>query len=193
MNEITKKISLFLLDIVQTVVLALSLFVVCYLFLFQPHVVKGSSMYPNLHDSDFLLTDKISYRLNLPKRGDIIVFKAPTSEPCSESDCEYIKRIIGLPGEQVRLINSTIFINNVVLAESYLPTGLITKEGSYLHDGETVQIPEDEYLAMGDNRPYSRDGREFGVISRKAIVGKAWLRYWPVIRAGIIKNPLTTP
>lgn len=191
MNELGKKISLFLLDIIQTVVLALSLFVVCYLFLFQPHVVKGSSMYPNLHDSDFLLTDKISYRFNMPKRGDVIVFKAPPSEPCSESDCEYIKRIIGLPGEHIRLINNTIFINNVPLAEPYLPTGLITKEGSYLREGETVTIPEEQYLPLGDNRPYSRDGREFGPISRNAIIGRAWVRYWPINRAGIIKNPFT--
>lgn len=188
MNEFAKKVGLFFLDIIQTIVLALSLFVISYLFLFQPHVVKGSSMFPNYHDGDFLLTDKISYRFNEPQRQDVVVFKAPPSEPCAQDECEYIKRIIGLPGERIRLTNGALFINEQKLTEAYLPTTIVTRDGSYLRDGETIVLTEEEYLLMGDNRPYSRDGREFGPIKRKMIIGRAWLRYWPLPRLGLIKN-----
>ena len=188
MNEVFKKIGLFFLDIIQTIVLALSIFVVSYLFLFAPHEVRGTSMYPNFHDSDFLLTDKISYRFSEPQRGDVVIFKAPPSEPCSEQECEYIKRVIGLPGEKVKVSSGQVFINDQALKESYLPPGLYTRGGSYLSEGRTIQLGVGEYSVMGDNRPSSRDGREFGPIQRQSIIGKAWVRYWPLSQFGFIKR-----
>ncbi len=188
MLSVLKKIGVFFLDIIQTMVLALSIFVIIYLFLVQPHQVKGNSMYPNFHNGEFLLTDKLSYRFGEPHRGDVVIFKAPASEPCAEIECEYIKRIIGTPGDLVRLSGGKIFVNNLLLTEEYLPNNLTTSSGSYLRENTEKKIPEDEYLVFGDNRNQSRDGREFGPISKSVIVGKAWFRYWPPNRLGIIKR-----
>lgn len=188
MFNILKKIGAFFLDIIQTIVLALSVFVIIYLFLLQPHQVKGNSMYPNFHNGEFLLTDKISYRLGEPRRGDVIIFKAPPSEPCAEIECEYIKRIIGLPGDSVKDLGGEIYVNSQKLAETYLPQGTTTTPGSFLKDGMERRVPENEYLVLGDNRTQSRDGREFGTIPGTNIVGKAWLRYWPLNKLGTIKR-----
>ncbi len=186
MKETIKKLGSFFLDTIQTVVLALSIFVVVYLFLLQPHQVKGSSMFPNFMNDQFLLTDKFSYRLGEPKRGDVIVFKAPPSEPCAAEECEYIKRIIALPEERVKIENEHVYINGERLIEGYLDENLKTSPGSLFQGGKEVNVPAETYLALGDNRPYSRDGREFGFIKREVILGKAWLRYWPPNEIGLI-------
>jgi signal peptidase I len=184
-----KKLGQFVLDTIQAIVLALSIFIIVYLFLFQPHQVKGSSMYPNFHNGEFLLTNKITYHLGVPQRGDVIVFKAPESEPCAEIECEYIKRIIAIPGDRVKVIGGHIYINGQLLDESsYLPSDYYTTSGSFLVEGVEKVIPEGYYLPLGDNRPYSRDGREFGPIPRQSIVGKAWVRYWPLNKLGIVKH-----
>jgi signal peptidase I len=175
-----KSVGLFFLDLIQVIVLGLSFFVIIYLVAFQPHQVKGLSMYPNFDDKDLLLTDKLSYRFGKPKRGDIIIFKAPAGEACADIDCEYIKRIIGLPGETVKVVSGKVFVNGSLLEEKYLPTGLVTNNGSFLREGVEEKVPEGEYLPMGDNRPHSRDGRDFGTIPYQSIVGKAMLRYWPL-------------
>ena len=181
-----KKLGSFFLDTIQTVVLALSIFVVVYLFLLQPHQVKGSSMFPNFHNDDFLLTDKITYRFGEPSRGDVIVFKAPPSEPCAAEECEYIKRIIALPGEVVKIQDEHVYINGQRLNESYLDESISTSPGSLFQGGNELTVPAETYLALGDNRPYSRDGREFGFIKREVILGKAWVRYWPPTVIGLI-------
>ena len=183
-----KRIGLFFLDIIQTVTLALSVFVVIYLFLFQPHQVKGQSMYPNFISQEFLLTDKISYRFGEPKRGDVVVFKAPSTEACAEIECEYIKRIVGLPGEKIKIQEDKVFINGKVLDEPYLSSGLSTRAGHYLKEGVETKIPWGFYILLGDNRSHSRDSREFGTIAREAIVGRAFLRYWPISHAGLVAN-----
>jgi signal peptidase I len=186
MKETIKKLGSFFLDTIQTVVLALSIFVVVYLFLLQPHQVKGSSMFPNFMNDQFLLTDKFSYRLGEPKRGDVIVFKAPPSEPCAAEECEYIKRIIALPEERVKIESEHVYINGERLIEGYLDENLKTSPGSLFQGGKEITVPAETYLVLGDNRPYSRDGREFGFIKREVILGKAWVRYWPPNEIGLI-------
>ncbi len=189
MNEFFKKAGQFFLDTIQAIVLALSLFIIVYLFLFQPHLVKGSSMYPSFQNGEFLLTNKISYRFNIPQRGDVIVFKAPPSEPCAEIECEYIKRIIALPGEKVKVSSGQIYVDDQPLKEvDYLSKNIQTASGTFLQENVERVVPEGYFLALGDNRPYSRDGREFGPISRDSIIGKAWLRYWPLPKLGFIKH-----
>jgi signal peptidase I len=189
MTSMLKKVGQFFLDTIQAIVMALSIFIIVYLFLFQPHQVKGSSMMTSFEDGEFLLTDKISYRFNLPKRGDVIVFKAPQTEPCSEIECEYIKRIIGLPGDQVMVSKGKVYVNGQVLAESYLSPGTNTLPGTEMTEGNAIYVPDGYYLPMGDNRSHSRDGREFGPIPKESIVGKAMLRYWPIERIGLVKHP----
>ena len=189
MVNIFKRIGAFFLDLIQVIVLGLSFFVLVYLFLWQPHQVKGSSMFPNFHDKDLLLTDKITYRFSLPKRGDVIIFKAPAGEPCADIECEYIKRVIGLPGDTVKVEKGSIYINGQSLNEEYLSKNIVNNYGSYLREGIEQKIPQGEYLPLGDNREHSRDGREFGSIPKESIIGKAWLRYWPINDFGLIKNP----
>lgn len=182
------KIGSFFLDILQTIVLALSLFVISYLFLFQPHQVRGSSMAQNFTNDDFLLTDKISYRFQSPGRGDVIVFRAPPSEPCSEEECEYIKRIVGLPGDTIEIKDEAYYVNGKKLLEPYLKPGTETRPGLYLTEGKVLKLDEGEYFASGDNRTQSHDSRSFGPIKREAIIGKAWLRYWPTSKFGFVAS-----
>lgn len=183
-----KKIFKFFLDSVQALVLALSVFVLLYLFVAQPNQVHGHSMEPNFHDKEFLLTEKISYKRRDPIRGDVVVFKAPPSEPCSENQCEYIKRVIGLPGEIVRIADGNIYINGNLLDETYLSEDLQINAGSYLREGRPMIVPNGEYILMGDNRPHSRDSREFGPIPKEDIVGRAFFRYWPTENLGLIEH-----
>ena len=171
-----------ILEALQPVVLAFAVFMMIYLFLFQPHKVDGNSMKPNFYDQEYILTDKVSYKKGDPQRGDVIVFHAPTA------NSDYIKRIIGMPGEVIMVKNGYVYINNIQLPEVYLPPSYLTLEKSFLRDGVPYPIPAGYYMALGDNRGSSSDSREFGPISRKAIVGKAWVRYWPLNRAGLIPH-----
>jgi signal peptidase I len=176
----------FILEFIQSIVLALSVFVLLYLFVAQPNEVKGSSMEPNFLNGEYLLTDKLSYQFSTPKRGDVVVFKAPPSEPCAAEECEYIKRVIGVPGDKVKVENSKVFLNGMELAQPFLPSDYVTTSGSFLAEGIEITVGEGEYLCLGDNRSHSRDGREFGPIKKDAIVGKAFLKYWPVSSVGLV-------
>ena len=181
MIEILKSIGSFFLDIIETVVVALAIFVVCYLFLFQPHQVKGNSMLPNFHDGEYILTDKVSYRFGEPQRGDVVVFKAPRNE-----EVDYIKRIIALPGEEVKVEANAVYINNNILTESYLTSEYPTYPGTFLTEGNNVSVPADSYFVLGDNRNHSSDSREWGFIKRDGIVGRAFFRYWPFTKLGLL-------
>jgi signal peptidase I len=176
----------FLLEFIQSIVLALSVFVLLYLFIAQPNEVKGSSMFPNFKDKEYLLTEKLSYQFGNPKRGDVVIFKAPASEPCAADECEYIKRVIGLPGDTVMVKEGDIYLNGEKLDQSFLPEMVYSSEGEYAKEGVEVIVPDGQYLCFGDNRPNSRDGREFGPIERKLIIGKAFLKYWPLNSIGLI-------
>lgn len=179
--SIFRKIGAIFLDFVEIVVIALAMFVIMYLFLFQPHQVKGNSMYPNFHDAEYLLTDKISYRLNQPKRGEVIIFKAPKNE-----DYDYIKRIIGLSGETVKISKGKVWINGNLLKESYLPEDYQTFGGNFWQEGQSIPVPTNQYFVMGDNRSHSSDSRDWGPVPKENIIGKAWFRYWPLNQMGLI-------
>ena len=176
----------FILDFIQSIVLALAVFVLLYLFVAQPNEVKGSSMLPNFVDKEFLLTEKISYYLGEPQRGDVVIFKAPSSEPCAADECEYIKRIIGVPGDRVMVKEGQVYLNGQLLDQTFLPNGVVTVEGEYSKEGEEEIVPSGEYLCFGDNRQHSRDGREFGPIKKELIVGKAFFKYWPISSVGLV-------
>jgi len=178
-----RKGAIALLDALEPVVLAFAIFMMVYLFLFQPHKVDGRSMYPNLHDREYLLTDKITYRRHAPERGDVVVFHAP---PPYNSD--FIKRIVGLPGETIVVQGGFVFINGKRLEELYLPGDYTTTEKAFLREGIPYQIPQGYYIVLGDNRDFSSDSREWGPIAESAIVGKATLRYWPLSRLGLVTH-----
>lgn len=184
--NLIRSIGAFFLDIIETVVIALSIFLVMYLFLVQPHEVNGQSMVPNFQSGEYLLTDKVSYRFGLPQRGDVVVFHAPERAQCPEgTGCDFIKRILGLPGETVEVKQNGIWINGQKLNEAYIPSSFETLPGNYTKD-RTIVLGPNEYFVSGDNRPYSSDSRSWGPITLDEIVGKAFFRYWPPTAMGKI-------
>ncbi|MCL5010168.1 MAG: signal peptidase I [Patescibacteria group bacterium] len=182
---IIRKIYAFLIDTVQTFLLAASVFLVIYIFLFRPFEVDGLSMFPTFHNGDYVLTNLITLKLGNIKRGDVVVFVAP---PDHQKD--FIKRIIGLPGDTIMLKNGNVYLNNHRLNESrYLGPNVKTYGETFLEDGQTITVPPNEYFVMGDNRPYSSDSRDWGFVKRSELIGESFFVYWPLNRIRLIANP----
>jgi signal peptidase I len=172
-------------DFIQGIVVILAVMVMIYLFIMSPQEINGQSMDPTFHNSEYILTNKIEYRLSDPKRGDIVIFKSPMNK-----EIDYIKRIIALPGETIRISNNTIFIDGKTFGESsFLGSDVFTFGGSFLPENQEYTVPEGKYFVMGDNRQHSSDSREFGPIAKEDFIGKAIFRYWPPSRTGIISRP----
>lgn len=176
----------FILDAFETIVLSLAIFVVIYFFVASPHQVKGSSMFPTYHDKELILTDKVSYRFGVPNRGDVVVFKSPTNP-----EYDYIKRVIAIAGDTVKIEQNGVYVNNVLQDESYLPSGTVTSGGLFLPLGKEIIVPENEVFVMGDNRSGSSDSRAWGFVKKDELIGKVFLRYYPFDKFGLITNPLT--
>lgn len=183
--ELAKKAYFFTLDLLQTILLAASIFLVIYIFFFRPFQVSGESMYPTFKNKEYILTNLIALKFETPKRGEVIVFKSPTDE-----DKDFIKRVIGIPGDSVSLMDGYVYVNGKKVDESkYLDTEVRTYGGSFLTDGESVTVPEGQYIVMGDNRPFSSDSREWGFLEKKDIIGKSFFVYWPVNTMRLVTNP----
>ncbi len=183
MNKVLKE--LLSTGIYLLVVLLFTYLMITYVV--QRTVVDGSSMEATLQHEDQLLVDKISYRFKEPERFDVIVFPYKYAE-----DTRYIKRIIGMPGETIRIAeDGTIYIDSgegeVALQESYGRE--IIKEANRGRATEPITLGEDEYFVMGDNRNASSDSREFDVgnIKRQDIIGRAWVRIWPFEGFGVVE------
>jgi len=156
-------------EIAQTLLISFGIFLFVYIFLVQPHRVKGESMFPTYNDGELLLTEKVSYRFSKPKRGDVIVFEAPVGH-----NIDFIKRIIGLPGETVSIQEGSVFVNGKRLEENNLKVETPGDEVRTLGPGE--------YFVMGDNRPASSDSRVFGPIATDKIQGRVFFVYWPLFK-----------
>jgi signal peptidase I len=178
-----RRVGVFFLDITQTVVTSLAIFLMIYLFVGRPHQVSGQSMYPNFHNGDYILTNMIGYRFSLPERGDVVVFAAPASP-----GDEYIKRIIGIPGDRIALRGDRVYLNGELEPDSFLPSNFTTAPGRFLSEGQEVTVPQDQYFVLGDNRGASSDSRAWGFVPRNKIVGKAFFRYWPVSAMGKVEE-----
>lgn len=168
-------------DFLQGIVIILALMVMVYLFIMSPQEISGRSMEPSFFNGEYILTNKVEYKFREPARGDVVIFKSPKNK-----EIDYIKRIIGLPGETVRLEDGKFYINGTLLEEPYLPADLFVSGGAYLPEGEERIVPAGSYFVVGDNRPHSLDGREFGPIAKEEFIGKALLRYYPFDRVGVI-------
>ncbi|MCI8528184.1 MAG: signal peptidase I [Lachnospiraceae bacterium] len=180
MNKVLKEIINTLLYLLCVLLLTLAV----NTYVGQRTAVEGSSMEPTLSDKDNLIVDKISYRFQEPERFDIIVFSFKYKE-----DTYYIKRIIGLPGETVRIDEEgNIYINDEILEESY-GREVIKAETMGLAR-ETIVIGEDEYFVLGDNRNNSTDSRSplVGNVNRKDIIGRAFVRIWPLSKMGMLRH-----
>jgi signal peptidase I len=180
-----KGIGAFFIDTIQTILLAAAVFLVIYIFLFRPFQVSGESMYPTFKDKEYILTNLITLRFGDPKRGDVIVFKAPTDEKK-----DFIKRVMAEPGDTIEVQDGHVFVNGKQVDESaYLASSVYTGPGAFLQEGEVQHVPPGHYFVMGDNRPYSSDSREWGLLKRSEIIGKSFFVYWPINNFRVIKNP----
>ncbi|MFA6376597.1 MAG: signal peptidase I [Candidatus Paceibacterota bacterium] len=174
MSSAIKNAGEFIWEVAKIVILALAIVIPVRYFLFQPFVIQGSSMEPNFHEADYLIIDELSYRLRLPERGEVIVFKYPL-----DTSKRFIKRIIGLPGETVEIrsgevIVTTIDGKTITLDETYIPSNLKAPDMS------SYKLGEGQYFVLGDNRPYSSDSQDWGEVPQKNIIGKVELRLWPL-------------
>lgn len=176
---------LFVWDLVKIFVLAMVIILPVRTFLAEPFMVSGSSMVPNFHDRDYLIVDRLSYRLHEPQRGDVIVLRFP-----KDTSQYFIKRIIGLPGETVTCEQGKVEIQApgsdqpVVLAEDYIPSRIPTQNCK-----PKQVLGSNEYFVLGDNRVASSDSRVWGVLPKDDIVGRVWLRVFPFSDFGFTVTP----
>ncbi len=154
--------------------IAISMFII--LFLYQPVRVEGTSMLPMLEDQDRLFINKFAYRFEDIHRDDVVVFLYPQDHSKS-----YIKRVIALPGDHLRIDHGTVWVNGVALSEPYVPPQFQDDRSQ-----PEMIIPPSEYFVMGDHRSISSDSRDFGPVPRPLIYGKAAFVYWPMDQAGLV-------
>jgi signal peptidase I len=166
-------LSVWLRDLVIS--LAISAFII--VFLYQPVKVEGTSMMPSLDDQERIFVNKFVYRLEPIQRGDVVVFRYPRDPSKS-----FIKRVIGLAGDRIRIDGGEVFVNDVKLDEDYVPEAYADQR-SY---DETV-VPPNSYFVLGDHRTMSNDSRDFGPVDQAFIYGKAVFGYWPVDRMGRVR------
>ncbi|OGI73925.1 signal peptidase I [Candidatus Nomurabacteria bacterium RIFCSPHIGHO2_02_FULL_41_18] len=166
-------------ELVRFGLIAILIMVPIRLFVAQPFIVSGSSMFPTFFNGDYLIVDEISYRIKSPERFDVIIFRYP-----NEKKKFYIKRIIGLPGEKVEIRGSTVSIIN----QEY-PDGLVLEQPYVKNKSDNnaiYELKENEYFVMGDNRSASSDSRYWGAVAEDLIMGRAFLRLLPVKNIDIL-------
>lgn len=171
-------------EISKVILISMAIVLPVRYFIVQPFIVRGASMEPAFDDREYLIVDELSYFLREPKRGEVIVFRYPR-----DPRQFFIKRIIGLPGEEIEIKNGRIKIHN-----TGYPDGFLLEE-SYLKPPDrttnpdlTITLDEGDFFVLGDNRDFSSDSRVWGVLERDFIVGRALFRAWPVARLGIIPD-----
>ncbi len=172
-----------LTETIVTVVLALLLYWVIQTFLVQTYRVEGRSMDISLHDGQHLLIDKLTPRFDDYSRGDVVVLHPPD---IPEDSTPYIKRVIGVAGDHLEIRDGSVWIDGIKLDEPYVKPGAETDPET---DEDTWDIDAGEVFVMGDNRPDSQDSRYFGVVRTDEVIGRAFLRFWPLDTLGILQTP----
>lgn len=165
----------------KAIVIALILVFVIRHFLFAPVIVDGESMIPTLEHGDRLIVNKVAYSIGEPERFDIIVFHAPAGK-------DYIKRVIGLPGDEIEFSEDSLYVNGEEIDEPFLNQLKEEYDGGRLtNDFEAITVPDDHLFVLGDNRRHSRDSRDIGTIHKDEVIGKANIVFWPVTNIRIAK------
>lgn len=171
----------------KALIIAVLLAAVIRYFLFAPIVVDGLSMMPTLHDTDRMIVNKFSYKIGDPKRFDIIVFHAPENK-------DYIKRVIGLPGDRIEYKDDILYVNGEAVEEPYLDEykkevidGPLTEPFTLEDKIGQETVPEGHLFVMGDNRRYSKDSRHIGTIPMEKVLGDTNIIYWPLEDFRIVK------
>jgi signal peptidase I len=162
-------------ELAETILLTLVIFFMIR-FAVENYRIEGYSMEPNFHDGQFLLVNKIVYLLHHPERGDVVIFRYPNNPKKN-----YIKRMIGLPGEKVQITAGRLYINDALIDEPYP-----FNHADY--DWGPVTVGPDEYFVLGDNRPESSDSHSWGMLPAKDMIGKAWVSYWPPQEWGLVPD-----
>ncbi len=170
-----------LAELIEFVAIVGVIVLVIHYLIAEPHLVSGNSMVPNFIDGDYIITNKLATRFSTPKRGEVIILKYPR-----DFNKVFIKRIVGMPGERIKITDGIVSINGQILQEPYLPKDTVTQVRGFISDGEELTIPDGQYFVMGDNREGSSDSREWGPLKRELIIGQAIFRYWPLPKVGII-------
>jgi len=160
-------------EVIETIVLTVLMFLVIR-FAVQNFNIEGHSMEPGLHDQELILVDKWTYLFHPPSRGDVVVFIAPP-----QPSQDYIKRVIGVPGDVITIQNSTVIVDGVALKETYVDSRNQggTFEAKHIFN---MLVPPNEYFVLGDNRANSSDSRVWGFVPKQNIIGRAALVYWPL-------------
>ena len=174
-----------LFEIVETLVLTLIIFFVIQTFVAQPYRVEQQSMERTLEPDQYVLVDKLTPRFDDYKRGDIVIFDPPATWADARGT-PYIKRIIGLPGDRVAIRDGLVYVNDVALQEPYLYEGQPTVATG---PDSTWVVPPNELFVMGDHREDSADSRVFVPVPRDRVIGRAWLRYFPLSTFGVLPTP----
>jgi signal peptidase I len=158
-------------EVVETVVLTILIFLVIR-FVIQSYHVEGPSMQPGLSGDEYVVVNKVTYLFHAPERGDVIVFHYPYTAP-NQPVPDYIKRVIGLPGDTIRTDFTHVWVNGVELKEPYIKKPVNPQ-------GQQWTVPPNDYFVLGDNREVSDDSRYWGFVPKDFIVGKAVVIYWPI-------------
>jgi signal peptidase I len=180
-----------LVEIVETLALTLIIFFVIQTFVAQPYKVQQQSMEHTLEPDQYVLVDKLTPRFDTYKRGDIVVF-TPPADWVQQDGTPFIKRVIGLGGDNVAIHDGGVYINGVKINEPYLfsaAPGETPQPTTVPGDQSTWVVPAGELFLMGDHRANSADSRTFGTVPAQQVIGRAWLRYWPINVFGILPTP----
>jgi signal peptidase I len=180
-----------LFEIVETLVLTLIIFFVIQTFVAQPYQIRQLSMQATLEPDQYVLVDKLTPRFDTYKRGDVVVFTPPEGWSQEDPPTPYIKRVIGVGGDTVEIHDGKAFLNGIELNEPYVfkEADGTTQETEDLLQLEKWVVPDGELFLMGDHRKNSADSREFGTVAVADVIGRAWLRYWPLDTLMILPTP----
>lgn len=174
------------LELTETLIVSFVVIFLIYRFVASMEVVSGASMEPNFDTGERILVDKVSPLFKRYRRGEVVVLAPP-----NETHKHYIKRVVGVPGDTFKIVDCKVLVTTDAqkyeIEENYLSKGTCTSGGANIQEGRSIRLKTDEYIVLGDNRPFSVDSRFFGVVTAKNLMGRVIFRFWPMNKLGFIR------